>query len=203
MPSSISTLRPLVLPSSSTLSEPRRSAIVPSSSTVTPLAATRWPMRPLKALEPLRLKSPSRPWPMASCSKMPGQPEPSTTVISPAGAGRASRLVRAACTAWSTYWVIWALSKYARPKRPPPPDEPISRRPFCSAITVTDRRTKGRTSAASVPSARAISTTSYSMARPAMTWATRGSLARARRSTLPKSATLVALSRVEIGSWSG
>ena len=33
----------------------------PSSSTVTPLAATRCPMRPLNALEPLRLKSPSKP----------------------------------------------------------------------------------------------------------------------------------------------
>ena len=38
MPSSISTLRCVGLPSSSTLSEPRRSGIVPSSSTVTPLA---------------------------------------------------------------------------------------------------------------------------------------------------------------------
>jgi hypothetical protein len=32
--------------------------IVPSSTTVTPLAATRWPMRPAKAELPLRLKSP-------------------------------------------------------------------------------------------------------------------------------------------------
>ncbi|MCX8003720.1 MAG: hypothetical protein N2688_02010, partial [Burkholderiaceae bacterium] len=32
---------------------------------------------------------------------------------------------------------------------PPPPPVPISRRPFCSAITVTDSRTSGRTSAAS------------------------------------------------------
>src|SRR5512142_1267613 len=54
MPSSISTVRWLALPSSSTLSEPRRSAMVPSSSTVTPLAATRLPMRPENALEPLR-----------------------------------------------------------------------------------------------------------------------------------------------------
>ena len=43
-------------------------------------------MRPANALVFLRLKSPSRPWPIASCSKMPGQPEPSTTSISPAGA---------------------------------------------------------------------------------------------------------------------
>ena len=72
---------------------------MPSSSTVTPLAATRWPMRPENALEPLRLKSPSRPWPIASCSSTPGQPGPSTTLISPAFAGRDSRLVSAALTA--------------------------------------------------------------------------------------------------------
>ena len=137
---------------------------------------------------------------MASCNKMPGQPGPRTTVISPAGAGRASKLVKAACTASLTYWVICASSKYASPKRPPPPAEPISRRPFCSAITVTERRTKGRTSAASVPSARATSTTSYSIAKPAMTCDTRGSLARAKVSTFPSNATLVALSSVEIGS---
>jgi hypothetical protein len=201
MPSSISTLRWLAWPSSSTLSEPRRSAMVPSSSTVTPLAATRWPMRPLKALEPLRLKSPSSPWPMASCSSTPGQPGPSTTVISPAGAGRASRLVSAALTASFTYSAIWSSVKYARPKRPPPPPEPISRRPFCSAITVTDRRTSGRTSAASVPSARATITTSYSLASPAITCTTRGSLARASFSTRPSSSTLAVLSSDAIGSW--
>jgi hypothetical protein len=39
----------------------------------------------------------------------------------------------------------------------------------CSAMTVSDRRTSGRTSAAIVPSARATRTTSYSLARPAMT----------------------------------
>ena len=72
-------------PSSSTFRLPRRSGMVPSSSTVTPLAATRWPTRPLKVLLPLRLKSPSRPWPTASCSSTPGQPEPSTTAMSPAG----------------------------------------------------------------------------------------------------------------------
>ena len=44
---------------------------------------------------PLRLKSPSRPCPTASCNKIPGQPGPSTTGILPAGAGRAPRLVTA------------------------------------------------------------------------------------------------------------
>ena len=72
------------------LSEPRRRAIVPSSTTVMPFAATRWPTRPEKALVPFRLKSPSSPCPIASCSRMPGQPWPSTTVIVP---GR--RLARA------------------------------------------------------------------------------------------------------------
>ena len=42
--------------------------------------------RSLNAETFLRLKSPSRPWPMASCSSTPGQPGPTTTVIVPAGA---------------------------------------------------------------------------------------------------------------------
>src|SRR3954468_13685259 len=87
MPSSISTVRLVGVPSSSMESEPRREAMVPSSTTVTPLAATCLPMRPAKAEVCLRLKSPSSPCPTASCSITPGQPAPSTTVISPAGAG--------------------------------------------------------------------------------------------------------------------
>ena len=46
--------------------------MVPSSTTVTPWAATRWPSRPAKAEVPLRLKSPSSPWPTASCSMHAG-----------------------------------------------------------------------------------------------------------------------------------
>jgi hypothetical protein len=72
---------------------------------------------------------------------------------------------------------------------------------LCSAITVTDRRTSGRTSAASVPSARATITTSYSLASPAITCTTRGSLARASFSTRPSSSTLAVLSSDAIGSW--
>ena len=85
MPFSISTVRPVGVPSSSTLSEPRRLAMVPSSTTVQSSDATRLPMRSENADVPLRLKSPSRPWPIASCSRMPGQPGPSTTVIVPGG----------------------------------------------------------------------------------------------------------------------
>src|SRR5438874_1266204 len=76
--------------------EPRREAMVPSSTTVTPLAATCRPMRPANAEVCLRLKSPSSPWPTASCSITPGQPAPSTTSISPAGAGTDSRYQRLA-----------------------------------------------------------------------------------------------------------
>ena len=53
--------------------------------------------------------------------------------------------------------------------RPPPPAWPISRRPACSAMTVSERRTKGRTSAARRPSLPATRTTSYSAPRLAMT----------------------------------
>src|SRR5918997_140590 len=84
MPSSISTVRWVGVPSSSMVSEPRRSNIAPSSTTVTPGAATRSPMRPEKAELPLRLKSPSKPWPIASWRRTPGQPGPQTTIIAPA-----------------------------------------------------------------------------------------------------------------------
>ena len=56
---------------------------------------------PEKAEVPLRLKSPSSPWPTASCSSTPGQPGPSTTGISPAGAATDSRLVSACASAMS------------------------------------------------------------------------------------------------------
>ncbi len=101
-PSSISTVRLVGVPSSSTVRLPRRSGSVPSSTTVTPGTAMRLPSRPAKAEVFLRLKSPSRPWPIASCSRMPGQPEPSTTSISPAGAGTLSRLTSAWRSASST-----------------------------------------------------------------------------------------------------
>ena len=90
MPFSISTFRCVSLPSSSTLSEPRRPPMVPSSTTVQSGLATCWPIRPQNAETPLRLKSASSPCPTASCSSTPGQPGPSTTICSPAGASTAS-----------------------------------------------------------------------------------------------------------------
>ena len=90
MPSSISVVHWVTVPSSSMFSDPRRPARVPSSTMVTPGAATRWPMRPEYTEVPLRLKSPSRPWPTASCSSTPGQPGPSTTGID--AGGRIDRL---------------------------------------------------------------------------------------------------------------
>ena len=44
------------VPSSSTVIEPRRSGMVPSSSTVTPLAATCWPISPAKARRALAVE---------------------------------------------------------------------------------------------------------------------------------------------------
>ncbi|MNI31504.1 hypothetical protein D3C73_853900 [compost metagenome] len=61
MPSSISTVREVGVPSSSNDREPRRPAMEPSSTTVTPGAATRLPIMPVKTEEPLRWKSPSKP----------------------------------------------------------------------------------------------------------------------------------------------
>src|SRR2546428_558602 len=135
------TVRPVGVPSSSTLSEPRRFGIVPSSTTVTSAEATFCPMRPAKAEVPLRLKSPSRPCPMASCRRMPGQPGPNTTVIEPAGASTAPSL----STAWRA---ASAAKRRQRPSsrkkskvtRPPPPYEASSRLPPSPAIDVTFSR---------------------------------------------------------------
>ena len=151
------------LPSSSTLSEPRRSGMCRRRPPSRPWRATRSPMRPANALEPLRLKSPSRPWPIASCSRMPGQPGPSTTRHL-AGRGRARlevgergvhRVVDVALD-----HVVGEVAEAEAPAAAAGAD--LAAAVLCSAITVTDRRTSGRTSAASVPSARATSTTSYS-----------------------------------------
>ena len=106
------------------VSEPRRSGRVPSSTTVTPGAATRWPIRPAKAEVPLRLKSPSSPWPTASCSITPGQPAPSTTVISPAGAGTASSLSRA-----------WRSASSATASPPAVVEQPVEPEPAAAAMT--------------------------------------------------------------------
>ena len=189
-------MRPVGFPSSSIFNEPRLSAILPWSTTVTPFAATRSPIRPANALVPLRLKSPSKPCPTASCSNTPGQPLPNTTVIAPAGAGRASKFVKACCTAVCTYSTNRCSSKYAKSKRPPPPALPISRRSPCFAITVTLKRTKGRISAACCPSKRAIYTISYSHVSPAITCTIRGSAALARVSTRFNNATLAAESKL-------
>ena len=59
---------------------------------------------------------------MASCSRMPGQPGPSTTVIVPAGAGTASRFT----SAWRTASRAScerpvAGDEFGERERPPPP----------------------------------------------------------------------------------
>src|SRR3982074_1592237 len=121
MPSSISTVRLVGVPSSSIESESRRAASVPSSTTVTPWATACRPICPAKAEVFLRLKSPSSPWPTASCSITPGQPAPSTTSISPAGAGTASRLTIAWRTASST--ALFLAPALARDDRHIDPDQ--------------------------------------------------------------------------------
>ena len=180
MPSSIRTFLWVGVPSSSMESEPRRPAIEPSSTTVTPGAATRWPILPEKTEEPFLWKSPSNPWPTASCSSTPGQPAPSTTSISPAGQSMASRLTRAMRMASS----IWPCQRsgaiqVSNPARPPAPWDALSRRPSFSTVTETFSRTSGRTSLRREPSARRISMARRSPAMEAETWTTRGSLDRA------------------------
>src|SRR6185437_15013569 len=141
MPFSISVVHCVGCPSSSMLSEPRRLGNVPLSTTVHLSLATRRPIRPLKALVFLRLKSASRPCPMASCSRMPGQPGPSTTSISPAGQGRAASCCtasRAACSPRLSGVNSWA--KNSSGTRPPPPAWPFSVTPFMLAKLALVRR---------------------------------------------------------------
>ena len=103
-------------------------------------------------------------------------------------------------TASRTYCATKASSNISNPKRPPPPALPTSRLSPCWAITVTDKRDKGRTSAAITPSALATITTSNSLAKLAITCTTRLSAALAKRSTFSSNATLEALSKLWVGS---
>ena len=180
MPSSIRVVFCAAVPSSSILIDPRRLGSVPSSKTVTPGAAIRCPISPAKALLPLRLKSPSSPCPMASCSKIPGHPGPNTTSIIPAGAAIASRLtaaIRKASRALGCQSSGWINSE--REKRPPPPALPLSRRPLFSKITEILTRLMGRRSVKISPSGRIITTSCKLAAITALTCTTR--LSKARR----------------------
>ncbi len=157
MPPSISTVSCVAVPSSSTLSEPRRPAIVPLSTTVTLELATCWPISPAKAEVFLRLKSASRPWPTASCSRIPGQPGPSTTSISPAGAATAPSC-RIAPRAASRARVSGLLEPIncSTPARPPPPAVPLVVIASSLAMTNTLSRQSGWVSLAKAPSEAAM-----------------------------------------------
>ena len=180
IPSSIKMLRADFVPSSSIVIEPRLSDIVPSSITVTPLAATCSPTLPEKIEVPLRLKSPSRPCPTASCNITPGHPGPRTISISPAGAGMDSRPSRARRNASSTSCCQLLAFRYlSNIKRPPEPLEPVSILPFASTITDTFNLTNGLISAARYPSGLNICTACHEPAIDAETCFTLLSLSRA------------------------
>ncbi len=84
---------------------------------------------------------------MASCSRIPGQPAPSATSMTPAGAGTACRLTSAMRRASRAVSCQWSRSiSPVSPSRPPPPMPPLSRRPFSSTITETLSRVIGRVS---------------------------------------------------------
>ena len=90
-------------------------------------ALCRWrpavPIRPAKAEVFLRLKSASSPWPTASCSRTPGQPGPSTTSISPAGASRASSCrIAWRAASFAKCSGVFSPKKKSRATRPPPPE---------------------------------------------------------------------------------
>ena len=72
IPFSIKVVQLVGVPSSSTLKEPLRESIVPSSTTVTDSSAIFSPIRLENAEVFFLLKSPSSPCPIASCSSTPG-----------------------------------------------------------------------------------------------------------------------------------
>ena len=88
MPRSISTVRAVGVPSSSTLSEPRRPGIVPSSTTVHSSDATRVPMRSVKAETPLAIEVALEPVPDRLVEEDAG---PARTEHDRHGAGRRRR----------------------------------------------------------------------------------------------------------------
>ena len=180
----MSTFRLVGTPSSSTLSEPRRLAMVPSSTTVTSSDATLWPTRPENAEVPLRLKSPSRPWPTASWSRMPGQPGPSTTVSVPAGASTAPSLM----IAWRAASVAKRRQRASSRKKSKPtrPAAPEAARLALARVLGDHGDVEPRQRAHVAhgkPDGVTIRMTSSSLAIVAMTWRIRGSAARAAAST--------------------
>ena len=135
-------------------------------------------MRPANAEVPLRLKSPSRPWPMASCSRMPGQPGPEHHGHRAGGRRHAPRdspapgaPPRARAPAAGRRRPVRRASSVRRSRRSPARAGRSARR-----CTDTLKRTSGRTSAASSPSLLATSMTSCTAITLAITCTTRGSM---------------------------
>ena len=162
-------------------------------------------MRPLKALEPLRLKSPSSPWPIASCSSTPGQPGPSTTSSRrPSRARfevRQCRVHRVVHVALDHARPGNSRGRSARPRRRCPTRGAVRRRPSARrSPSPTDAPVAERRPPAchrrAPPSPRRIHwPVRPSPARRAGPW--RGPVF----STFPSNATFAVLSSVAIGSW--
>ena len=141
------------VPSSSIVIDPLLFSIVPSSITVTPSAVTFSPIFPENIEVPFLLKSPSKPWPTASCNITPGQPGPKITGISPAGVGIDSRLVLAilkASLTWPFHLSELIHSSYL--PLPPHPEFPVSLLPFFSTTNDTLSLIRGLMSAVLFPS---------------------------------------------------
>ena len=189
------------LPSSSTLSEPRRCGSVPSSITVTPGAATRSPMRPENAETALAVEVAFQ----AVADRFvqqdagPARPEHHRHDAGRRRLGRkiddrlVHRLARVVLEALvGEIGVVEAPAAAAGTLLAPP------------VLLGDDLHAKaaptGRTSAAVWPSERATYTTSYSEARCAITWLTRGSSLRAMASTRSSSATFCGSGRLASGS---
>ena len=131
-------------------------------------------------LVPLRLKSASMPWPIASCRRMPEAPAASTTGISPAGGRLASNSTIVRLTASLATKARRSSVYHSKPWRPARLAELAWLTPFFLAVTMHHRRVIGRTSVWIRPCMSAISTTSSPSAQLTVTFSIAESPARAR-----------------------
>ena len=105
------------------------------------------------------MKSPSNPWPIASCNRIPGHPGPSTTTCSPAGAGTACNIIFACDTAlWTSSFQFCSVKKSLYEYLPPKPTDPVSFLPLSSSVTLMFNLTSGLISDSSCPEGLKIST---------------------------------------------
>ena len=144
-------------------------------------------------LVPLRLKSASMPWPMASCNRMPLAPDARMTGISPAGGRRASNRIIVRSTASRTIVVSRSSVYQPNSSRAAMFEKPDCVSPPWVAVTISVTRVIGRWLVTSLPSRVAIMTRSSWSPQNTVAFSTAGSIALALASTSFKSGSFLSM----------